>query len=284
MDPQVKELQGVLLQMLKDIDAVCRENAISYQLFAGSALGAVRHHGFIPWDDDLDIAMPREDYERFLSIAGEQLDREKYYLQKEFSDHYGMFSSKLRLNGTTYMERYIPRDKQMHQGIFIDVFPLDNLSDKALTAKLQFYASKVVIAKSLRKRGYASDSLKKKAFMLFCAILPRTPFLRFAQRKRDVDSKNIHSFFGGSSKFSKSIYPRSVLLTERIPFEDGEFPVSLEYDTLLTIQYGDYMTLPDEKDRDVKRHFLKADIHNGYERYLEWQSRQVIKEYTRSIR
>ena len=108
-----------MLDILHDIDKLCTKNGISYQLFAGSALGAVREKGFIAWDDDLDLAMPRRDYERFLKAAEQELDHDKYFVQKEYSEHFFYFNSKLRLNGTTFMERYIPRDKEMHQGVFL---------------------------------------------------------------------------------------------------------------------------------------------------------------------
>lgn len=284
MEYQIREIQNMLLEMLREIDAICQKNHIEYQLFAGSALGAVRHSGFIPWDDDLDIIMSRADYEHFLSAAAVELDRERYFLQCEYSEHFPMFYSKLRRNGTTYMERYIPRDKKMHQGIFVDIFPMDNLSDNDFVARLQFYASKIVIAKCLRKRGYATDSVKKKLFMAACTPLPLKPLARFVQRKKDNGSRRVHSFFGGSSRYGKSVYPRSVLQTVPMTFEDGSYPVSAKWDRLLNILYGDYMTLPPEEQRAVKRHFLKVDLHHSYEKYISWQNQQIINEFTRSIR
>lgn len=100
MNKQLQKHQGIMFQMLCELDAICRRNNINYMLFAGSALGAVRHKGFIPWDDDLDIVMLREDYDRFLSVAPNELDGKQYYLQKEFSSHWPMFFSKLRKNNT----------------------------------------------------------------------------------------------------------------------------------------------------------------------------------------
>lgn len=284
MELWIKDLQLMLLDMLVDIDRVCQNHQINYQLFAGSALGAVRHKGFIPWDDDLDIAFSRNDYEKFLRVAPLELKKSKYLLQPEFSEHFPMFYSKLRRNGTTYMERYHPRDDKMNQGVFVDLFPIDNLSDNSVIAKLQFLSSKIVIAKCLRKRGYETDSVKKKLFMALCSILPLRLFWRFTVRKKDVNSKKVHSFFGGSSKFEKSIYPRSILETKRCIFESGEFPVSSQSDNLLTILYGDYMSLPDESQRNCKKHYLKVDLYNSYENYIDWQKNQKITEYTRSIR
>lgn len=162
--------------MLKDFDDVCQRHGIPYQLFSGTALGAVRHHGFIPWDDDIDVVMLREDYERFFDKAAKDFDSEKYYVQREFTEHWPMFFSKLRLNGTTYIEKYHSHDAKIHQGVYIDIFPCDNLADSLFMQKLQYISSKVVIAKSLYARGYETESVIKKCFMKFCRLLPFKPF------------------------------------------------------------------------------------------------------------
>ena len=182
-DTPLQQHQAVLFELLQAFDAVCRKHNIPYMLFAGSALGAVRHGGFIPWDDDLDVVMLRPEYERFLAVAERELDLEKYFLQKEFSRHWPMFFSKLRKNNTTCLERYYPRDPLAHQGVYIDIFPCDNLAEGSLMRKLQFLASKLVIAKSLDRRGYLTDSLLKKAFMGLCRFLPLEPVKRFVQQQ-----------------------------------------------------------------------------------------------------
>ena len=89
-------LQEMLLQILREFDRICRKHKIQYMLFAGSAIGAARHKGFIPWDDDIDVAMLRPEYERFMAVAQSELDEKIYYLQKEFSAHWPIFFSKLR--------------------------------------------------------------------------------------------------------------------------------------------------------------------------------------------
>ena len=152
--------QTVLLELWHVLDEICRRNQIPYQLFAGSALGAVRHQGIIPWDDDLDVVMLREDYNRFMDVAESELDANRYFLQREFTEHWPMFFSKLRKNNTACIERFVPKDPQLHMGIYIDIFPCDNLADNPIKRKLQFLASKVVIAKSLEERGYLTDRQK----------------------------------------------------------------------------------------------------------------------------
>lgn len=277
--------QLALLQMLHEIDRVCKKHHITYTLFAGTALGAVRHGGFIPWDDDLDVIMLRPDYERFLALAPAELDGTVYYLQREFSEHWPMFFSKLRKNGTACIERYIPRDPLAHQGIYIDIFPCDALSDAPAKRKRQFWASKMVIARGLDRRGYRTDSLQKKLAMQVSRCLPTKALWAYAVNREDTDSQMVHSFFGASSCYEKSIYPRSWFTeTVQLPFEDGEFPVSAHYDALLTTLYGDYMTPTPVEERGQKVHAELVDLERSYTEYAGVQKQMHFKEYTRSIR
>lgn len=282
---EINELQKIQLSMLKDFDAVCQRHRISYQLFSGTALGAVRHKGFIPWDDDIDVVMLREDYERFFDSASKELDSNKYYVQREFSEHWPMFFSKLRLNGTTYIEKYHSHDARIHQGIYIDIFPCDNLSDSRLMQKLQYIASKIVIAKSLYTRGYETNSTVKKCFMQFCRILPTEPFKRLCIRRNDSSPLKVHTFFGGGKKFERSIYLREWFeQSVKMRFEDGEFPVSAHYDEMLRVMYGDYMIMPTLEQRVCKRHAAIVDINKPYTFHLEEQRNMKIEKYTESIR
>lgn len=282
---EINELQKIQLSMLKDFDAICQKHRISYQLFSGTALGAVRHKGFIPWDDDIDVVMLREDYERFFDSASKELDSNKYYVQREFSEHWPMFFSKLRLNGTTYIEKYHSHDARIHQGIYIDIFPCDNLSDSRLMQKLQYIASKIVIAKSLYTRGYETNSTVKKCFMQFCRILPTEPFKRLCIRRNDSSSLKVHTFFGGGKKFERSIFFREWFeQSVKMRFEDSEFPVSAHYDEMLRVMYGDYMVMPTLEQRVCKRHAAIVDINKPYTFHLEEQRNMKIEKYTESIR
>lgn len=276
--------QKALVVLLKEFDRVCRQLDIPYALFAGTMLGAVRHQGFVPWDDDVDVVLLREDYERFMKEAGPLLDREKFYLQQEFSAHWPMYFSKLRLNGTTCLEKYHPKDPAIHQGISMDIFPCDNAAKSHLGRKLQFLASKIVIAKSLDRRGYDTDSRKKRLFMALCRLLPKGPFLRLTKGGKK-DGTMVHSFLGGSSSFSKSVYPR-VWFSQRteLRFGDGKYPVSEHYDSMLRQLYGDYNVLPPEDQRTVKQHAILIDLHHSYEEYAHYRDGMRFDVHTRSIR
>lgn len=276
--------QQVLLELLQVFDGICKKHAIAYQLFAGTALGAVRHQGFIPWDDDLDIAMLRADYSRFLEVAPKELG-ESYYLQAEYSSHWPMFFSKLRKNGTACMERYIPRDPQTHQGIYIDIFPIDNLSDNSVMRKVQFAASKVVIAKALRRRGYLTDSMGKKLFMGLCVLAPEKLMKRLVLLPQKSHTKKVHAFFGASSRYEAAVFPRQWFEeTADKAFSGGLYPVSAQVEQMLSALYGDYMRIPPPEERGKKIHGQIVDVENSYENYLLAQQKMEITEYTRSIR
>ena len=218
----LREHQMVMLELLHQVDEVCRRHDISYALFAGSMLGAVRHKGFIPWDDDLDLIFLRADYERFLTIAETELDPALYHVQREFSPHWPMQSSKLRRNDTTCLEKYYPKDPKMHRGIYIDIFPCDALSDNRFIALLQFLASKVVIAKALDARGYVTHSTAKKLAMVLTRLLPRKPFVYLTRLGDRQNTRLVHTFFGGSKRWEKGVFPRMWLEhTIRVSFEDA---------------------------------------------------------------
>ncbi|MBE6573336.1 MAG: LicD family protein [Ruminococcaceae bacterium] len=284
-DFDLKRLQQEQLDMLKEVDRICRKHGIKYMLFAGSALGAVRHGGFIPWDDDLDVCMLRPDYDKFLDVAQSELDSEKYYVQKEYSEHWMSCFSKIRKNNTAFMEKVVPKDPLQHQGIYIDIFPCDNLAKGGFVAKLQFLSSKIVIAKCLSKKGYLTKSFVKKSFMLFCRILPFKPFLSTALRRKDICSERVHSFFAASHSLEKSCYMRKWFTeTVDMKFEDGSFPVSAYYDELLTVLYGDYMQIPPPEERVCKEHAILIDFDNSYEKYVGMQKNMKFDEFTKSIR
>ena len=277
--------QRTLLKMLKDLDRVCRKNDIKYMLFSGTALGAVRHQGFIPWDDDLDVVMFRDQYDRFLDIAEKELDQERYFVQREYGAHWPMQFSKIRLNNTACIEKFRAKDPEMHQGVCIDIFPCDNLGDKKLTRIMQFGASRVVIAKCLYARGYKTRNLIKIVFMQFCRLLPLSPFVDICRRKKDRNSEMVHTFLGGSSKYSKAIYKRKYFEdSEDMQFEDGMFPVSSYADEMLTTMYGDYRRVPEESERECKAHAAILDLNNSYTKYLDEQKKMKIKTLSRSIR
>ena len=281
----LREHQRALLTLLQAFADVCEQYNISYMLYAGTMLGAVRHQGFIPWDDDIDVILPREDYERFLSIAPQILDANQFYVQKEYSPHWPMFFSKLRLQHTACMEKFVPKDPLLHQGIYMDIFPCDQLSDSGLKRKLQFLASKIVIARGLQQRGYATNSILKKAAMKLSMLCPCKMLHKYVIHRSVQQTKYVHTFFAAASRYQKNVFPRS-WFEKTIPmrFEGREYPVSSYYDEMLTVLYGDYRKIPSPEERKCKEHNFIVDVHRSYEEYIGYQENQEIDVYYRSIR
>lgn len=278
------EHQAALYILLAEFDRVCRELDICYFLFAGTLLGAVRHKGFIPWDDDADVIMLRRDYERFLREAPPAIDFERFFLQAEYSEHWPMFFSKLRLNGTSCLEKFCPRDLAAHQGVYIDIFPCDNAFQNPLGRRLQFLCSKVVIAKGLYARGYYTKSKLKKVFTAVCRILPNKPFLKIVKGPTK-ETGYVHSFLGAASRYSKNVYRRECFSdTVRLAFESGEFFAPQQYDVLLRIMYGDYMSLPPESERERKVHSFLVDLKRPYQFYEGYRAGMKFEAPTQSIR
>ncbi|MBR6740974.1 MAG: LicD family protein [Clostridia bacterium] len=280
----LREHQEALIVLLDEFDRVCKILNIPYVLFAGTMLGAVRHKGFIPWDDDLDVLMLRKDYARFLNEADTVIDRKRFYLQKEFSEHWPMFFSKLRLNQTTCLEKYHPKDSNCHQGIYMDIFPCDYAKNSEFGRKMQFWASKVVIAKSLSQRGYETKSIKKKLFIAVCRFLPRKPFWKYvAKEKRTGDM--VHTFFSAAKDYSKNVFPYA-FITERtsIQFEGKKYPIPVNYHHLLSTMYGDYMVIPSHREREAKKHAIIVDTLRSYEDYEGCRDKMSFDVTSKSIR
>lgn len=277
------EHQQAMYRILEEFDRICKKLGIPYFLFAGTLLGAVRHEGFIPWDDDLDVIMLRKDYERFFREAPALVGK-GFFLQQEFSEHWPMFFSKMRLDGTACVESYHPKDHQCHQGVYIDIFPCDNAYASGFGRKMQFFCSKVIIAKGLDRRGYEAESMAKKVFMVLCRLLPQKPFLRVVRGPKETGDW-LHSFLGGASRFSRSVYPARCFAGETtLRFEGGSFRAPENYEELLHILYDDFMQLPDRRVREIKKHAILVDLTRSYEHYETYTDNMKFEGHTRSIR
>src|SRR5690554_5979187 len=135
---QLAKVHKVQLEIANEVKRICEKNNIKYFMIAGTLLGAVRHRGFIPWDDDLDIGMLRNDYKRFIELAAKELN-DTYYLETWYtSSGYGMPFAKIRKNDTRYIEKS-SKDVKCHPGIFIDIFPFDNVPNNKVLRLINEY-------------------------------------------------------------------------------------------------------------------------------------------------
>lgn len=258
----VRHLQLVILGIMKDIDELCKKNDITYYLLCGSALGAVRHKGFIPWDDDLDIVMDYNNYDKFVSVCKTQLDTKKYYFQEGLVD-WPMPFSKVRLKGTFLEEPGAYGTDKDKRGIFVDIFKLDNAAPTLLGRKWQYLCGKYTICYSLLKRGYKEASLKKKLLMWSSVPLNLGFLRRFFYHqltKYNGHDATYTAIWGLRYRFHATFFRKEIFKGAKyVPFEDIELPIPVGYDEMLTQVFGDYMTPPPVKDRQGL-HLLKVDF------------------------
>ena len=134
----LRHVQECELGILRDFVDICESNGLSYFGIAGTGIGALRHGGFIPWDDDIDVTMPRIDYNKFTEIQKKELNKDKYYFQNmDTDDDYVMLSAKIRRKNSIYSESLNNMNKEK-QGIWIDIFPMDNTSNNLFIAKINY--------------------------------------------------------------------------------------------------------------------------------------------------
>ena len=260
---RTRKFQNILLNMMLYIDRLCRQNGIEYCIIGGSALGAARHRGFIPWDDDLDIAMTRRNYDKFIALCESQLDTDDFNLQREETD-WPLYFSKIRLKGTSITEIEEDSNIPPHlRGIFIDIFPLDNVPNSRPAKLWWYFCGKMLLAYSLHKRGYKSASLPKKLVMAVSFPLKNNAIRRYFKRQTMKYNSREPFYLAGFSLISRyhnAFVPHSIYgAPQYVDFETVTLPVPEKLNDYLTMIYGDYMTLPPEKDRAPK-HITAVDF------------------------
>lgn len=249
------EVKQVLLYMLDTIDQICRENGIHYFLDSGTALGAVRHSGFIPWDDDIDIGMLREEYDRFLQIAPKLLPKDLVIQNETSEPTFYLFHSKLRKVNTLYTNSRRERDFK-YKGFQIDIFPFDYIGDDLDAAGKYFERLEKIRVISEAKMVVVPPLAKKKRLAyVILKLLPSCFFNRksvekLMRKNNDTRKKYVASFAYMMSKRKKCIFPTDVMMPGGdILFEGKQYMIMKDPDAYLKSMYGDYMKLPPEEAR-----------------------------------
>lgn len=249
---ELEHLQKVILIIVKDIDLLCRKHSIKYFLLGGSAIGAIRHKGFIPWDDDLDIVMDNENYEKFIKVCRNELDKEKYYIQEAFVN-WPLGFTKIKLKGTFFQEsgQYVNVDNEC--GIFLDVFKLENAPESSLGQRWQYLCAKYLLCYCLLERGWSEVNGIKK-LMMIAAYPVKIDCIRFFLKKQvekwNKKNTNYRMLWTGRYRYHKSFYEKGIFEEViYVPFEDTMLPVPRNYHQWLTQIFGDYMTPPPIKEQ-----------------------------------
>ena len=256
-DMTLRKMQLLQTEMLVEVDRICRKRDIRYVIGDGTLLGAVRHKGFIPWDDDIDIRIERKEYEKFCEACKEELDTSKFFFQDHKTDpEYPWYYGKIRYLNTEYI-RSGQEHLKMKTGIFIDILPMDGLPNsiwqQKVIIKVCFILKKILYANVGWK---VSDNIFAKLGYGILAMIPNKITFKLldtiAQKYKDDKYENVESY--ALLTWNKTKHSKRKWHLERIEleFENRNFYAPKEYEAWLEYEYGDdYMELPPVENRKI---------------------------------
>ena len=275
----ILKLQNCILNVAYYVDKICRDNSIDYCLMGGSALGAIRHKGFIPWDDDLDIFMTPDNYERFRAI---HRNESGFYLQ-EWGAIDGMVSlAKVRMDKSTYIEKDLEK-WDIHQGVFVDIFILHTCPDNIWKRYWQYIWAKYVVTKGLANRGYNNKGGMIGLLVKITSLFPKRFLLKFAlkqvYRYRNNKCKYLCHFMG-RALLQTGLYKRGYFETmKRVPFEQIDLCVPGRCEEYLHDRWGDYMKLPSMEEIKKYQHSWRwsdSEYFPGYKENGNYNDEQYL--------
>lgn len=267
---ELRKLHAHLLSALLEVDRICRAHGIKYFITGGTMLGAVRHKGFIPWDDDLDVGLRRDEYEKFLSAAKDELD-DGFFLQTNRTDpEYSLPYCKLRVNGTKFMN-VGDRRQNIHHGAFIDVFPMDAAPAGKLArlahGNTVYFLKMALLARSrFDPQGTVSGSRMPlfKALRLLLRPFRLGTLMRWTERamrmfggRRTGWAVNLCGTYGYKREVVPVAFLEEYVL---VPFEGHEVYTMKNWDAYLTQIYGNYMQPPPEDKRSTGHEPVELEL------------------------
>ena len=245
---EMKKIWSVEIELLNKLLEVCKKHNLRIWAEGGTLLGAVREHGYIPWDDDIDMAMPREDYDKLQAVAKDEF-KSPYFFQSGYTDMFPNGMAKIRMDGTSAIERK-NIFKNLHQGIFIDIFPLDIIPDN--TEELNLFIKKISVLRGeiYKYCDHTFSFTDWKYDLRLLKIIIKIKFKGFNKCFKEFEEYVKH--YNSSQNTNVSLVSWSY--NERfvrnrhwydgiiwLPFEDVELPVPKDYHKILEKQYGNYM-------------------------------------------
>lgn len=269
----LKELQQKSLELLLEFNEFCKKHNKKIFVIGGGLIGAVRHKGFIPWDDDLDVFMLRDDYNWLCENFNKLVDNEKFYFEKTEKDHYTRLQIGAVVDETTTFVKVRQSDlSDVHHGVRIDVIPLDYCPKSRFKRKTQILwallYSMFIVGEPHTSKGKLLTAVSKIMLALFKTPESRYRVWRLAERRmsrfkaQDCEClTELCSWYQYMvNEYPKSIFEKVVYL----PFENAEIPAPVGYDAYLKQAFGDYMTLPPKDERAPKHEADIIDLNNSY--------------------
>lgn len=266
-DGKLTAVQSVLLGFLKEVDRICKKHNIKYFLGGGSLLGAIRHHGFIPWDDDADVMMLRDDYEKFLSVLPDELPNFVFAQtgKNESASHFPF--TKLRIDNTVLSTEFSARFPEIHNGVFLDVLAQDKTSKNRLAQRLHIKLTAqlrwLVLNKWRKTPVDANNRFVSFGANILKAVIP----LRVLERMQNgimkiYRNKNTGLLYDSMGRnVERGAFPECWLdKAVYVDFEDTRLPVPAEYDKYLNYLYGDYMSMVPVSLRHVSHDIVRIDL------------------------
>ena len=267
-----EESKLIMLDMLKDISRFYDEHNIRYYLVAGTLIGAIRHKGFIPWDDDLDIFMTPSEYEKF-KAAFEKENSDKFVIQEWRTVSEYLEYAKVRMNGTTFIEESFKDRKDMHHGIYVDIMILHKVPNKKSVQKSVYFKSKFVTLYALSQRNWKPKTKGQKLALIAHKFLPckflAKRFYKHIYKYDGMEKDFKYCYWITPAKFRNGLFDEDFFSSPvDVPFEDTVLYGSKKIKEYLEYRYGDYMKLPPEKQRLASVHAYIYDTEKDYTEYF----------------